>query len=146
VRASSTHQWGLAPFHYDDWTYERLATEISAVAQQLCRPFGWDESDPHGRTRIPSAGQRGPSATGVPTVSLTQTGPLEVTATVTAHGMEACAFALLASGRQLVLTPYQRGPSHTFPVPASDIYRCRAFILRPDGDRVPVTSSPLRVV
>ena len=145
-RALSTHQWGLAPFHYDDQTYERLATEISSVANRLCRPFGWDEANPVGRTRIPSVAQRSPASTNAPTVSLTQTGPLEVTATVESDDMQACAFTLMAAGRKITLTPYQRLTTHRFAVPRPDIYRCRAFILKTDGERMPVTSSPLRVL
>ena len=144
-RALSTHQWGLAPFHYDDQTYERLATEISSAANRLCRPSGWDETNPGGRTRIPSLAQRSPASTNAPTVSLTQTGPLEVTATVESDDMQACAFTLMAAGRKITLTPYQRLRTHRFAVPKPDIYRCRAFILKTDGERVPVTSSPLRL-
>jgi hypothetical protein len=75
-----------------------------------------------------------------------QTGALEVTATVSASHLDACAFSLHAGGQRLALTPYQRGLTYTFTVPKPDIYRCRAFVLRTDGERIPVASSPLRVV
>ena len=145
-RALATHQWGVAPFHYDDATYESLATEISAAAGRLCRPFGWGESDPQDRTRIPSLAQRRPGTTGAPTVTLAQTGPLEVTASVTAPGMRSCAFSLHASGERLSLTPYQRAATHSFTVARPDIYRCRVFVLQSDGERVPIVSPPLRVL
>ena len=146
-RASMTHQWGIAPFHYDDATYEELATEISAAAQRLCQPFGWGEGDPHSRTRVPSLAQRRPghSSTQTATVTLTQTGPLEVTATVIAPGMQACAFALHVAGQRLSLTPYQRTTTHSFTVARPAVYRCRVFVLYADGSRVPSVSAPLRV-
>ncbi|WP_325002331.1 DUF6270 domain-containing protein [Intrasporangium sp.] len=145
ARALATHQWGLAPFHYDDRTYRDLATEIAAAASRILRPPGWDGGDPADRTRIPTAQERSPLGKEVLSVSLVQTGPLEVTATVTASDVEACAFSLHRGGERLALTPYRREVTHTFTVPRPDTYRCRVFVRKTDGQRVPVTSSPVRV-
>ena len=32
------HQWGAAPFHYDDATYLALAGEVASAARRLCDP------------------------------------------------------------------------------------------------------------
>lgn len=71
VRADPGHQWGEAPFHYDERTYDTICRAIEArlVPQpddlpdpQFARRFGWDrivdpwlESMPVRADRIPSA-------------------------------------------------------------------------------------------
>lgn len=71
VRADPAHQWGEAPFHYDERTYDTICRAIEARLApqpddlpdpQFARRFGWDrivdpwlESMPVRADRIPSA-------------------------------------------------------------------------------------------
>lgn len=140
----TSHQWGVAPFHYDDATYLSLTHQIAAKAEELCAPFGW--GDTRGKTRVPTPEQRDPLLRApAPELEMRQTGPLEVTVRVIAKDMQACAFQLHRGPQRVESTAYRRESTHRFRVALPGIYRCRAFVMTTGGDRVPVVSVPLRV-
>lgn len=145
ARALTTHQWGLAPFHYDDATYTFLAEGIAATALRWCRPSGWVG----GRSplRVPTPIERDPSLRYriEPGVELTLTSPGELTVTLTAPPLKAWAFHLYRDGERVALTPWAEEPVATFPVTEPGVYRCRAHLLTTSGGRRPVVSAPLRV-
>lgn len=146
TRAASTHHWGVAPFHYDDPTYVALATEIAAFTRDAVRPWAWDEASPRACVRAPSQEDRDPRKRAPePSVVMRQTAPSAVTVEVRDHRASACSFALHEGARRVDATPYARVFSHTFAVPRPGIYRCRVYLLTEIGDRIPVTSPPLRV-
>lgn len=141
------HQWGPAPFHYDDATYAALANEVAQAARVHCAPRGWEALETRELTRARPRFQtdvRGEES--APTLSVQQTGPLELSVTIHASGVRACSFALHQGTERVDATPYLRTITHRFAVPARGIYRCRVFVMTDDGERVPVTSPAIRVL
>ena len=146
VRSDTGHQWGPAPFHYDDATYLALSGDVARATQRLCEPWGWEELSPTDLTRVPTPADRDPRRRlAVPEVAVEQTGPLELSVTVHGSGNRACSFSVHQGARRVDMTPYLRTASHQFSVPEPGIYRCRVFLMGEDGERLPVTSAPIRV-
>lgn len=146
VVSRAGHQWGVAPFHYDDATYLTLAGEIARAAHARCTPWGWEELATPDLTRVPPRAGRDPrTREASPWVEVEQTGPLQLTASI--HGVEPrpCSFSLFDGAQRIEATPYVRTATHQFSVPKPGIYRCRVFVLNDEGERVPVASPPLRV-
>ena len=140
------HQWGPAPFHYDDTTYLALAGEVASTARSLCAPWGWESLQPSDLTRVPTAADRDPRReAAAPEATVEQTGSLELTVRIHGAGSRACSFSVHQGSRRIEATPYLRTATHSFTVPEPGIYRCRVFVLTEDGERLPVTSPPLRV-
>ncbi|GAA5022842.1 hypothetical protein GCM10023258_13500 [Terrabacter aeriphilus] len=144
VLADPDHKWGLAPFHYDDQSYLRLAL---AIAARCARPRT-------GHQGIP-VDQRPPSvrATSMrrqdapPSVTLFSVAPNTVTATV--HRSTGRAFAFhLFSGRA-ILARQHYGPSreHSFDVTGlgRGPFHVKAFVLDDERQRTSVVSPRVRL-
>ncbi|GAB3075645.1 DUF6270 domain-containing protein [Pedococcus soli] len=146
VRGRADHQWGKAPFHYDDRTYLALAEQVARAAQQLSLPEHWETSSPSEMTRVPDPEARDPRRrAAAPEVVVEQTGPLELSTTIHGAGRQAVSFALHQGAQRVDVTPYARATTHRFIVPKPGVYRCRVFVMADDGSRVPVVSPPIRV-
>ena len=145
VHSLSAHQWGPAPFHYDDATYLVLAGAIAAAAREWCHPSGWDGAG--SPTRVPSALERDPALRYriEPSAALTLTAPGELTVELTAPPLKAWAFHLYRDGERVATTTWGRTSEVTFATQAPGIYRCRAILLPIAGDRLIVVSAPVRV-
>ena len=146
VRGEAAHQWGQAPFHYDDATYLALAGQVAQTAQDLALPAGWEKVAPAKMTRVPEAADRDPRRrVAAPEVVVEQTGPLELSTRIKGAGTRPCSFALHQGAQRVDVTPYIRSTTHRFTVPKPGVYRCRVFVLTEDGARLPVVSPPIRV-
>ena len=144
VHALTDHQWGPAPFHYDDATYTHLAGLIAAAARERCRPYGWESAVPP--VRVPSALDRDPSLRHriEPSVQVTATTPGELTVELTAPPLKAWAFHLYRDGDRVATTAWVDSPTTTFPVQGPGVYRCRVIMLSTTGQRQIIVSAPVR--
>ncbi|WP_157598474.1 DUF6270 domain-containing protein [Phycicoccus sp. Root101] len=137
--AGTTHQWGPAPFHYDDDTYLRLSDEVVAAVRKA---HGSGAVSGRG-VRVPSAAERAPRR-GAPTVSLSRRGD-RLAVVLTGGQAKAWSLQLYRGDERVAATSWQKDRLAELPLAGPGVYRVRAHLLTDSGERLPVASPTLRV-
>ncbi|WP_156969842.1 DUF6270 domain-containing protein [Knoellia subterranea] len=137
--SGSEHQWGPAPFHYDDATYVRLAEELVAVARQK---LGETAVDGQG-VRVPNRSERA-ARRNAPTLRLSRSGD-ELRVTLLGGDPKAWSVQLFRDDERVASTGWQTDRDLYLPLAGEGRYRARAHLLDRDGGRSPVVSGVLTV-